>query len=167
MFKVNDYVVYGSMGVYKIVDIREEKDISDNITEYYVLQPAFDNNMTIKIPVNNPNVMMRGVITKDDVLSMIASIPETETVWIDDNKERSESFKAALKSGESEEWLKLIRTLYIEKRERSDIGKKLNKTDSDIMKVAEKNLNEEFAIALNILPEEVLSFIRDHIPQTS
>ena len=25
MFKVNDYVIYNSMGVYKIIDIRKEK----------------------------------------------------------------------------------------------------------------------------------------------
>lgn len=45
MFKVNDYVVYSSTGVYKIIDIRKEKDISDNDTEYYVLQPAYSKNL--------------------------------------------------------------------------------------------------------------------------
>lgn len=165
MFKVNDYVVYKSMGVYKIVDISVERDIYNNETEFYVLQQAFKDNLTIKTPVNNQKVFMRGVITKDDVLSLIASIPETETVWIDNNRERSESFIEALKSGESEEWLKLIGTIYLERQERSDQGKKLWKTDEEIMKLAEKNLHEEFAIALNISPEEVPDFIREHIPE--
>jgi len=165
MFKVNDYVVYKSMGVYKIADITVDRDINNNETEYYVLQQAFKDNLTIKIPVNNQKVLMRRVIAKDDVLSLIASIPETEIVWIDNNRERSESFKEALNSGESEEWLKLIRTIYLEKQEKSDHGKKLWKSDEEIMKLAEKNLNEEFAIALNITPEEVPDFIREHMPE--
>lgn len=98
-FKVNDYVVYKSMGVYKITDITVDRDINNNEPEFYVLQQASKDNLTIKIPVNNQKVLMRAVITKDNVLSLIASIAKTETVWIDNNKERSESFKEALKSG--------------------------------------------------------------------
>jgi CarD family transcriptional regulator len=162
MFKVNDYVVYGSMGINKIVDILKDKNISDNETEYYVLQPAFNNNMTIKTPVNNPKVLMREIITKDDALSLIESMSETETVWINNNRERNENFKAALKTGESEEWAKLIKTLYQEKQEKSEHGKYLAMGDADVMKTAEKNLNEEFAIAFNISPEEVPAFILDH-----
>jgi CarD family transcriptional regulator len=163
MFKVNDYVMYKAVGACKIIDIIKDKDINNNEVEYYVLQPAFKNNLTAKVPVNNPNVNMRRVITKDDVLDLIKSIPETETVWIDNNKERSDSFKTALKSGESEEWVKLIKTIYQERQEKSDLGKKLWKTDEDIMKAAEKNLYEEFAIALNISPEEVPEYIHKHI----
>jgi len=37
------------------------------------------------------------------------------------------------------------------------------KTDEDIMKAAEKNLHEEFAMALNISPDEVLHYILDHV----
>ena len=38
------------------------------------------------------------------------------------------------------------------------------KTDEEIMNTAEKNLYEEFAIALNISPEEVVSYIHERIP---
>lgn len=164
MFKVNDYVVYSSTGVYKIIDIRKEKDISDNDTEYYVLQPAYSKNLTIKTPVNNPKVLMRNVMTKDEVLALIASMPEVEFLWNNNDRERNENFKAALRTGESEEWVKLIRTIYLEKQEKTDLGRKLAKTDEEIMKAAEKNLNEEFSIALNISPDEVLPYILERIP---
>jgi len=163
MFKVNDYVVYNTMGVYKIVDIRKDKDISNNEIEYYVLQSAYSNNLTIKTPVNNPKVMMRGVITKDDVLSLIAAMPEKETVWINNDRERNVIFKAALRTGKSQEWVKLIKTIYLKKQEKNYLGKKLAKIDEDIMKAAEKNLYEEFAVALNISPDEVVSYILDHV----
>lgn len=163
MFKVNDYVVYNAMGIYKIVDIRKDKGLSDSVIEYYVMQPAFGKNMTIKTPVNNPNLLMRKVITKDNVLSLLSRKPATEKVWINDNRERNQNFKAALKTGECGEWIKLIKILNLEQQEKFHIGKKLQKTDADILKAAEKNLNEEFAIALNISPGEVPSFIHEHI----
>jgi CarD family transcriptional regulator len=92
-------------------------------------------------------------------------MPEKETIWIDDSRERSEYFKAALKTRKSEEWVKLIRTLYLEKEARSAVGKTLMKIDEDIMNTAEKQLNEEFAIALNISPDEVIPYIIEHISQ--
>lgn len=166
MFKVNDYVMYSSIGVCQIINIRKEKNIDDMETEYYILQPAYNNlNMTIKIPVNNPKVFIREVITKDDVLSLIASMPEKKIIWINDDRERSRNFKAILETGESEEWAKLIKTIYLVKQEKAGLGKKLMKTDEEVMKIAEKNLYEEFALALNISPDEVVSYIHDHVPR--
>lgn len=164
MFKVNDYVVYNSTGVCRIIDTIREKDINDNDTEYYVLQPVYDDNLTIKIPLNSLKVLMRNIITKDEVLALIDSMPEKESIWINDDRERNALFKAVLRTSESEGWVKLIKTIYLEKQKRIVLGKKISKTDEDIMKVAEKNLNEEFAVALNISPEAVVSYILERIP---
>lgn len=103
-------------------------------------------------------------MTKDEVLALIASMPEVEFLWNNNDRERNENFKAALRTGESEEWVKLIRTIYLERQEKTDLGRKLAKTDEEIMKAAEKNLNEEFSIALNISPDEVLPYILERIP---
>ncbi|HWR43229.1 CarD family transcriptional regulator [Sporomusa sp.] len=162
MFKVNDYVIYGSTGVCKITDIGRDKYSSDE-TEYYILHPVHNNNMTIKTPVNNPSVLMRPILTKDEVLSLITSMPEKETFLIDNNRERSITFKAALKTHQDEELIRIIKTLYLEKQAKSVVNKKLTKTDEDIMNTAEKQLYEEFAIALNISPDEVLPYILEHI----
>lgn len=163
MFKVNDYVVYGSTGVCKIVDIRKDKDINGNEIDYYILQPVYSNNMTIKTPVNNDKVLMREIITKEDVSSLISTMPEKETVWINDYRQRNEVYKTALKTGKCEELIKIIKTLYQEKKQKSALGKKLMKSDEDIFKAAEKQLNEEFATVLNISPDEVLPYILEHI----
>lgn len=134
-----------------------------------ILSTMFCNRLiakicTIKTPVNNPKVLMRNVMTKDEVLALIASMPEVEFLWNNNDRERNENFKAALRTGESEEWVKLIRTIYLERQEKTDLGRKLAKTDEEIMKAAEKNLNEEFSIALNISPDEVLPYILERIP---
>lgn len=163
MFKINDHIIYNNMGVYRIVDIRKEKDINNNETDFYILKPVYGNNLTIKTPVNCKKVFMRKIIKREDVLSLIESFHEQETIWIEDNKKRKEIFRATLKKGEPIGWANLIKTLYLEKREKTAAGKKLMKTDEDIMKAAEKNLYEEFAAALNITPEEVLPLIMNRV----
>lgn len=163
MFKVNDYVIYNTMGVCKIIDIRKEEDINHNEIDHYFLEPAYESNLTIKTPVNNPKMFMRNILKKEDVLSLIESFDEQETNWIEDDRKRNEKFKAALKNGKCEDWVKLVKTIYEEKREKSAVGKRLMKVDEEIMRAAEKNLYEEFAIALNITPEEVESFIMEYV----
>jgi len=163
MFKVNDYVVYGSTGVCQIINISKEKNLSNDEIQYYVLQPVYNIKMVIKAPVNNQKVLMRQIITKDGVSSLIAGMPEKKAIWINDDKQRSENFKVALRTGKSEEWIKIIKTIYLEKEEKFVVGKKLTKIDEDIMKTAEKQLYEEFAIALNISPDKVLPYIIEHI----
>ncbi|MEN6328583.1 MAG: CarD family transcriptional regulator [Syntrophomonas sp.] len=165
MFKVNDYVVYGLTGVCQIADIRKDNYNNSNEIEYYVLNPVYSNNMTtIMVPVNNPNIMMRAISTKDDVLSLIAKMPDIETTtWIDNDMQRTNNYKVALRTGRTEEWVKIIKTLYLEKNARSVIGKKFSKTDEEMLNTAEKYLNEEFALALNISPNEVIPYILEHI----
>ena len=50
-----------------------------------------------------------------------------------------------------------------EKKPDRAVNKKLTTTDEGLLNTAEKHLNEEFAIALDISPDEVVSYIRKHI----
>ncbi len=165
MFKVNDYVVYGLNGVCRIADIRKDNYDDSNETVYYILRPVYNTSITkIMVPVNNSNVIMRAVSTKKDVLSLIAKIPDIETVsWIDNDTQRTNKYKAALRTGKTEEWVKIIKTLYQRRKVRSAMGRKLTTTDENLLNTAEKHLNEEFAVALDISPDEVASYIGKHI----
>ena len=129
---------------------------------------AIRNENKLRRPYELCNKQCNGIITfsngkETDVFSLIASMPEKGIIWIDDQRQRNENFKAALKTGECEELIKLIKTIYLEKREKSALGKKLTKTDAEIFKAAEKNLYEEFAVVLNIAPNEVIPYILEHI----
>ena len=152
MFKVDDYIMYGRTGVCKVVDITNEKFINGEERKYYVLSPIHNNNNTIiKIPLDNAKIPMRKIISKEDVTSLINDMSNMEALWIDDEKKRSNEFKTMLKSGKCEDLIKLISN----KRH----SKKLNKADKEIIKEAERLVNEEFAIILNISPKEVNSYI--------
>lgn len=163
MFEVNDYIVYGLTGVCQITAIGKDKYSSDDETQYYILKPVNTDNMTIKVPVNNKKLSIRAVLSKDEALALIASMPDQDIICPDDERQRTLAFKAALKSGKSEEWVKIIKTLHLENKAKSVDGKTISKTDKETMRIAEKYLHEELAIALNISADEVASYIREHI----
>ncbi len=163
MFNVDDYVMYGMTGVCKIVDITNEKFINGEKRKYYVLNPIYSNDTIIKTPLDNDKIPMRKVISKGDMTSLINDIPNMEILWIDDEKKRIVQFETMLKSGQCEELIKLIRNIKFSKKYARSIGKKLPKSDSDIMKEAERLLTEEFAIILNIYPSEANSNILSQI----
>ena len=165
MFKVNDYVMYGITGVCEILDIKKEELRNKEKKDYYVLKPVYSSNTIIKIPVDNMKISMRKIHSKAEVDYIINSIPNEKSVLIDDEKERNEKFKSMLKSGECNEWIQLIKSIYENKRYRKSVGKKLGKGDDEIMKTAERLINEEFATILNISPEEVNAYIENNIPK--
>lgn len=161
MFEVNDYIMYGVTGVCRVTGI-EEKIINHIKKDYYVLSPVYSKNIVIKIPVDNKKVTMRKLHTKEEVESLINSMPSKETLWIDDDRERSEKFKSMLKSADCNDFIILIKSIY-SKIKLS--GKSSYKNDNEIMILAEKLLNEEFSVILKIKPEEVKSYILSHVPQ--
>ncbi|NLB52446.1 MAG: transcriptional regulator [Syntrophomonadaceae bacterium] len=167
MFKVNDYIIYGLTGVCQVTDITTEEIGDNGEMQYYVLIPVYQDNLTIKAPVNNNNVMMRPIITREEVDELIAGMPEQETIWIEDMRERKNTFQAALKSGDNEEIIKIIKTIYLEREARSAVGKKMTMTDENMMNAAETQLYQEIATALNISPEEVIPYIHGKLSNIS
>lgn len=163
MFNVDDYIMYGKTGLCKVVDITNEKFINGEKRKYYILSPIYNNDTVIKIPLDNDKVPMRKVISKGDMTALINDIPNMEILWIDDEKKRIAQFETMLKSGQCEELIKLIKSIKFSKKYARSIGKKLEKPDRDIMKEAERLLTEEFAIILNVYPNEASSYILSQI----
>ncbi len=71
MFKVNDYIMYGMMGVCQVIDITTESFINNTKRKYYVLNHIYSNNTIIKIPVDNEKIPMRKILSKEDVSILI------------------------------------------------------------------------------------------------
>lgn len=164
MFNKNDYIIYGSMSVCKIVDIVEEDNPYIGRKSYYVIQPVYsDKNTIIKIPTDSKKIFMRHLLSKDEVMSIIESIPNLEITKIENDKERSVYYKSVIKNSLCEELTEIIKGISINEQEKLSIGKKLSKTEEDFKKAAEKLIDEEFATVLDIPVQDVQSFILNHI----
>lgn len=165
MFKINDYIIYGNVGVCKVLDITRESIMKGEEKEYYVLNPIYSKHSkttVIKIPTDNDKIFMREIISKDEVDSLIKNIPNQEVIWVDNDRERSEEFKAMIKSADCHDLITVIKSIQLHKEKKKSVNKKACKSDEEILKLAEKMLHQEFAAVLGIKPEEVKKYIKTH-----
>lgn len=166
MFKINDYVYYGAVGVCRVAELRMVELGGMSSQECYVLKPLSDLTTSIYVPMSNQGILdhIRPVMSKDQIYELIDHMPEEATVWISDERQRSRVYYAKINSCDSRELVQLIKTLYLEKNHHSK-SKRLGTTDSKIMGTAERLLYEEFAFVLGLDPKEVPPFIQARIPQ--
>lgn len=164
MFEVGDYIVCGNNGICRIENI-STIDIPDVDPDrlYYILQPAFAKTSVVYVPVDNEKIIMRKVLTKEQANELIDHIPEIETIGEKNDKLREERFKECMKHHDCEDWIKVIKTLYLRKQDRLERGQKVTATDARYLKTAEDNLYCEIAMALGIEKSEVLDFIEQRI----
>jgi len=160
VFAVSQKVNYGATGVCTIVDIRQER-MGGRLGEYYILRPVFQENATIYVPVDNEalTAKMRPVLSEEDIRTLIAEMPSIPEQWIPEETERTANFKSALRSGDRRQLIALIKSVYRHRRELQETGKHLRVSDAALMKEAETLLYGEFALVLNIPPDEVLPLI--------
>ncbi len=164
MFETGDTVIYGSQGVCKITG-KEQKRIGSQYVDYFVLQPVYDENSTIFVPANNELLMgkMKSVLSQEEIYEMINSISDDEIIDALDDNERREQYQKIIAEGDRRMLFRLIKTLYLKKLSQEKKGKKLHQSDEAILKQAEKLLHNEFALVLDMKPDEVLPFIINSI----
>lgn len=160
MFKVDDYIVYGGNGVCKVLSIGVPTiNGANNKREYYRLQPIYENNSIIYIPVDNDKVVMRNLMSKEEANALIKSIPSIELLHFDNEKMPQEKYKEVLFTYNSKDLIKVIKTSYLRKEKNLAEGKKNISTDDKYLKMAEEYLYGELAISLDIPKEQVRDFI--------
>ena len=164
MFKTGDTVIYGSHGVCKITGT-EQKRAGGNYIDYLVLHPVYDENSTIFVPANNKSLTekMKPVLSQKEIYDMINAIDDDEIIEADDDNERREQYRKIIAEGDRHMLFRLIKTLYLKKISQEKKGKKLHQSDEAILKQAEKLLHNEFALVLDMNPDEVLPFIINNI----
>lgn len=160
MYEIGDLIVYGINNVCEILDVGT-LDISgiDNGKLYYTLDPVYTKGRTVYTPVDNKKVPMRKILSKEEAVELIESIPTIDTLWVENEKQREEIYKQSLKKNECSEWIKVIKTLYLRKQERIAQGKNVTGTDGKYLTIAEENLYGELAISLGIPKDEVEDYI--------
>ena len=169
MFDVGDYVVYGSNGVCSIREVRQEDFLGEK-KPYYILSPVDEIGLTIYVPVDVPELVsqMRPLLTLQEVGALIDSIPTlNDGDWIVDNRARAEQFSQILKAGDRAAMLEMLRTIYRRREKQAAIGKKLYLSDEHAFEKAERLLYGEFAVVLQIRPEEVTEYIRRRLSKES
>ena len=164
MYNINDIVMYGAAGICRINAI-EKRNFSGKELEYYVLKHIPPDKNTIYVPTDNAAALdkMHTVCSRNEVDSLIANMNAARPLWIDDNAKRKEEYGGVIKRADKQELIRLIKALYLKRKDLRKEGKKLNAADENYLNTAENMLFEEFAYALGIEPSEVVDYIQKHI----
>ncbi len=167
MFERGDYVIYGTSGVCKVEDVTtmNMKDVPRDRL-FYVLAPSSQKGGRIFTPVDSQKTQMRRILNREEAIRLIDQIPGIEELWITNEKQREENYKACMKSCDCREWIRIIKTLYLRKMERSAQGKKITATDEKYLRMAEDYLYSELEIPLEIPKEKMEQYITERITQS-
>lgn len=122
-----------------------------------------ESEAVVYAPVENPKSIIRPILTKEEADQLIEEIPQLESVWIPNEKEREVQYKAALKSCDCRELIRIIKTLYDRKMDRIRDGKKVTVVDERYFRQAEEQLYGELAFAMNMERSRMSEYLVERI----
>ena len=151
MFEKGAMVYYGTAGVCRVDDICKSPFDKNDERMYYVLAPDnFDNGTIIYAPAEGGKVMLRALMTAgeaDELLGALAALAPIEVV---NEKHRREEYRNALKDGTPLSMGKIIKTIYVRKKNAVKMQKRMSDTDAEFDKIARRSLAGELAYVLNV-----------------
>ncbi len=165
-YEEGQYVVYGNNGICIVDRIEQMSFTSGEPKEwYYVLSQNKHRATQFFVPLKNETLLskMREPMQKADIEDILMGLSDEDVKWTNDRRARGEFFKSILQDGVSGKLLSMIICIYEKKRELARRGKKLSVTDTTTLRAAEKLVEEEFAWALGMDPQEVPAFIRKRL----
>ncbi len=164
MFEKGEYVIYGSSGVCKVEDITtmQMKDVP-NDRLYYVLIPSQESGGKIFTPVDSEKTPMRRVMNRQEATTLLEDIPNIDSLMISSEKSREETYRECMKSCDSRDWVRIIKTLYKRKIQRGAQGKKITATDEKYLRMAENYLCSELEITIEAPKEKMEEYISEQI----
>lgn len=165
MFEKEDIILYGVHGVCKITEL-VEREYGGVSKQYYVLKPMYNDNTSILyVPVDSQALVskMKRVLSAEEIYALIRSMPKEQAIWIEDERERKARYKEILEHGERFELVGMIKALYQHQKDQEKRGRHLHVADERFFKTAEKILYDEFALVLEIEPQQVLLFVLQQI----
>lgn len=164
MFEINQTVLYGSYGACRIMDIAE-REFCGARGLYYILEPVFDARCTYFVAVDNEiaTSRLRQVLPPERVRDMISAMPQVEEQWEDDPKLRKARYSQIISRGDRQELIGLIKALHSHQLRQHACGKKLNLSDEQSLRMAERMIHDEIALSLDLLPDQVLPYITSQL----
>ena len=160
MLRKDDYVTYEAHGICKIEDIRFMKFDPGTVgREYYILKPVDQDNATIFVPLDRPELVgrMKPVLSPDEVDRVILSVRNEKMPWICDRKERTAKFQDILQRRDERELLLLAGCLHLRSVENE---KGLSYADAHVLRQVETIISREFSFLLHLTPQETGQYIR-------
>jgi len=150
IFSVGDGVVHCTHGAGVITE-KKEMQITGTPKSYIVLQ-MLGSCSTLMVPTDRAEQRLRPVCKKATLRRLLTSeLTDDPEELPQDYKKRTKHIEDRLKSGETEEWIGVVRDLTYKGEQ-----KPLSQGDRQLLDRAEDLLSGELALAQGIPPQEAL-----------
>ena len=168
MFEIGQFIVYGSNGVCKVIDVgRIDMAGMSAEREYYTLEPFYSKGSRILTPTDNTKTVMRSVMTREEAEELMKCAKEAETLWIPDERKRESFYKSIIATCDCHELVRVIKTIYLRCQKRLAEGKKVVVSDEKYFKLAEDNLYNELAVVLEMSKDEAKAYMMERIEEAA
>ncbi len=161
MYKVGDLVMYGIHGACRITG-EEAQTVDKKPVQYFVLSPLEQPSARFLVPMHNENALkkLRRVLSKAELVTLLASPQVRESAWITDENRRKQRYRELISSGDREALLQMVRTLHLHRQEQIALGRKLHQCDDNFLKDAQRLIETEFSLTLGLEPAAVSRYIQ-------
>ncbi len=166
MFKILDVVATKNSGICRIIK-EETFDFGTGPKKYFTLEPLYkerrQNSLVVRIPQDNAYELMRPVLTEEQVKQFIPTFPSIKPLMIFDARLRKQNFYELYQSGDLKDQVCIIKSLYLISEELKNEKKHLSFQEKEYFTSLVNNINDEFAYALKISPEQVDNYIKEQL----
>lgn len=164
LFEIGERIIYGSEGVFTVLEYSSSPVDKTDGRIFYVLRSTFGGESSIiYTPVDNPKVIMRRVMTREQALSFIERIPSILPLTVETEKQRRDVYRDVIGQADSEGYVSLIKTVRDRREQYAKQKKRISDTDADYEKKAKYCLYGELSSALDIPVSEVERYIGERI----
>ena len=166
MLAKGEYIVCGTKGVCMVEDITTVcMEGVDSKKLFYLLRPVCSKASTVYIAVDNKTPSIRKILTREEALALVESVPTIGFLCITDDKGGEAVYKESFQKNDIVELVKIIKTSYLRRQERIRQGRKVVAVDEKYYKMACDYLFSELAVSLEIDKQEIENAIIDKISE--
>lgn len=169
VFAAGDKVVYH----HDVCVVKGLEEAYANDEDYLGLEALFKNALIFHIPVRSCDKLLRPVITREQALKLIDSLPKTDALQDPvisgtaggsvANHRLRESYREYLRSSDIDDLIPLLKAIYQHIEKRYEKGKTPSSADRDYFNEIETMLYNELAVALEIDRDDIKGFVEERL----
>jgi len=153
MYGIGEYVVHSGDGVCVVKDIAQMCFDGTNTKEYYCLETINKKGTLCFVSVSNEK-SLRPVIDKAEFETLWNNVDDIDIIDSANVKVRTLLYKEELKKRTCESYIRLLKTIDENCRNRKNTGKSISATDERFWNDAFENLKSEMSVVLEISTDE-------------
>lgn len=156
MFEINEAVIHYREGLSTIIGINQINGV-----DYFLLRVNKVNAETIYVPIDTASNIIRPIMSEKEADAVLKYIKGIKKDYNPNTKQRRDSYKRRLSSGEVKEIAYLYKQLgyYYQAGGENNTEIKLGPVDIEMLNTAKNILLDELALSYNVNREDIDKYI--------